>query len=130
MKKVQRDPSIKAAAVNSETIILYKNKISSGNNRSRICKEVYASAPIVIYTVKSFWLLQEISERIKLFKAAGLIKFWYDQFINKRTAENDNELSKQPKVLTLSQFYGCFGILVCGLGLSFVVFMIEIISKK
>ena len=94
-----------------------------------MCAETIASALMVIYTPKNFWLLKELNEKIGLMKAAGLIDFWYFQLIDKKLAKK-TKIKEKPKILKLVQFQGCFGILMCGLGLIFLVFTFEIVKNK
>lgn len=130
MKEIQKNPSFNAASHGMRNSILYTNQISPAKDRMKVCKEVFLNVPIVMYTVKNFWLLEEINEKIKLLKAAGLIDFWNNQFIDKRRVTKENNLDIEPKVLKISQFYGGFGILTCGMLISFVAFMVEKMRKN
>jgi hypothetical protein len=93
-----------------------------------ICKDVMLSIPEVIYTIKDFYLLDEFNYKIELMISAGLIDFWYFEFIDKKSSKI--KFQKHPKSLKLQHFEGCFGILVCGSFVSFIVFVMEILMRK
>lgn len=82
------------------------------------------SISIVMYTQKNFYLTEALNEKISLFQAAGLIQYWH---IYERKNFIDN--SNPPKILTFHQLLGAFQILLCGCGISALVFIAEIIAK-
>lgn len=104
-------------------MVLYSNQVAAKEKRNTICNEVFANVPMVIYTRKHFFLLDELNMNIELLKAAGLIDFWYFQFIDKKFSKSPEKA--RPIVLTLVQFQGCFGIFLSGIAISLIVFMIE-----
>jgi hypothetical protein len=110
-------------------MILFANQNVNEQNRQKICDEVFATVPLVIYTTKNFWLLEGINEKIGTFKAAGLMDFWYFQFID-REKSRVVRVDKAPKILSLGQFQGCFLVLLSGLGLGLGIFVMEIAAKK
>lgn len=125
---IQNNPSIKAAFPKAKRFILYENQITSEENRQTMCKETFASTPTVIYTVKDFWLLEEINEKIELFKAAGFMEFWYYQFIDRKKTSIESS-QNNPKILSLLHFQGCFAILLSGFAVSILAFVLEIMGK-
>lgn len=127
MTKVQTDPSSKGAVIRLKTMMLYYNQKASEEFRRTICKEAFASVSMVIYSQKNFVLLDEFNEKIELFKSAGLIDFWCSQQIDRILMKV--EVSNQPKVLTFEHVKGCFWILMMGSLISFVVFLVELLSR-
>jgi hypothetical protein len=114
---------------NAKTMILFVNQNANEENHQKICDEVFATVPMVIYTVKNFWLLEGIDEKIGTFLAAGLMDFWYFQFID-REKSRVVLLDKAPKILSLGQFQGCFLVLLSGLGLGLAIFVMEVAANK
>ena len=90
----------------------------------KICKEVIVTIPVVIYTRKDFYLLEELNERIGIIKNSGLIDFWNFQ---ETYQVNDKTSAVENKKLTMDDLIGCFQILIFGLIASFASFVIEII---
>lgn len=126
LNKIQSDPSYKAAFVRSLTKTLLTNRLSPKDRRFTFCKEVLMTMPIVIYTKKNFYLLEKFSEKIEIFKAAGLVEFWNYQFNNKNIL-NFRE-SQKPKILSIHHLFGSFEILFLGWGVSFVAFSTEVFA--
>lgn len=82
------------------------------------------SIPIVMYTRKNFFLIEELNEKLEAFKAAGLIVKWYKDDLN-QTALNEKE-SIAPRIISTHDVLGSFQILSFGLVGSFIVFLTEI----
>lgn len=130
LDKVGGDSSFKGAAGRTQTEILYLNqKVSKdlrhNHNEFIICKDVVITIPVVVYTRKDFYLLDELNLKIGMIKSAGLINFWYSQDIQVKTA--DQKASVVIKALTIHDLMGCFQILVFGLIVSFIAFGFELI---
>lgn len=121
--KIQSDPSVKLAFLEALTMLLYSNQKTSEDKRINIAKETFATVPLVIYSKQNFWLLDTINKKIQLFKAAGLIKFWFQKFVDTDTLKVVKTTS--PKVLEIHQFQGCIIVLLVGLAFSFLVFLLE-----
>lgn len=88
-----------------------------------MCKETLAVFPIVIYTLKDFYLLDALNIKIDTLKASGLFEYWHYQdfdFHNITKAETNN-----PKQLTINHLSGCFQLWIWGCSASFVVFLME-----
>jgi hypothetical protein len=79
--------------------------------------------PIVFYTVKDFFLLDAINQKLDMIKASGLVEFWNSQAIDRKSSKINFENS--PKVFTLNQFTGSFQVLLYGLSVSLAVFVVE-----
>lgn len=84
--------------------------------------------PIVLYTVKDFFLLDSLNDKIEMLKSSGLVDKWHFDIIKKNFIKTD--FSKQPKVLTIKNLLGCFQLLSFGLFFGFVVFILECLLKK
>lgn len=91
-------------------------------------KTPLASIPIVAYTRKNFFLLDALNKKIDCFKAAGLIDYWF--FNDYNLANATAKTFEGPKQLTVDKLAGCFKILSFGCGVSFVVFIIELVAQK
>jgi hypothetical protein len=120
---LSNDSSFQAAFPSSLLKILYHNQISERRFRLNICKEGFMTVPVVFYTVKDFYMLNEMNEKIEMFKASGLTNFWSHENIDIKFLNYKED--KSPKVFTLSQFAGAFKVLLFGLSVSFVVFVVE-----
>jgi hypothetical protein len=107
------DSTFKGAIVRSSSQIMPK---------FRVCREVFVSVPVVIYTKKDFYLLDVINEKIEDLKASGLIEYWLLIAMNRKVKEKD---LNEPKVLSIQRLIGCFQILLFGYFLSLFVFIVE-----
>lgn len=77
--------------------------------------------PIVIYTKKDFFLVNEIDNEIEIFKSAGLIEFWDFK-------SNDHKVTgSMLNPLTLDHLNGSFQILLIGSVVSLIVFVMELL---
>jgi hypothetical protein len=123
-ERVHRDPDFAATYEESLLRSLYWNQQNDFDHQKRICKEFFMIRPEVIYTKKNFYLLEEINGKLSFLVNSGLIEFWSYRDINKMKL--DAREAKAPKILTLSHFQGCFGILALGIVVSYVVFLCEV----
>lgn len=128
LEKIRNDPYFKGAFGRSLTRILYLNQLVKKELRHKICNDNVVTIPVVIYTQKDFYLLDEINEKLRNMIAAGLINFWYKQVVDETKSKEDHQV--QPRVLTMNDLFGCFEILICGCAISLVALLIEIISRK
>lgn len=122
--EISSDSSFNAALGESFKSLYYSDLYNS--KVFAHCRDSLLTIPQVIYTVKDFYLLEAINEKVELLKSAGLIDFWWNQFIETPKVPAQNV----PKSLRLHNFDGCFGILFCGSFLGFVTFLIELFMKK
>lgn len=127
LSQIEENPSIKWAYGGSLLRILYLNQEKPKDKRFKICKDVVATIPIVIFTKQDFYLMDELNEKIVFLRASGLIEYWQFQDIDKDFL-NFKE-SCEPKVLTLTILEGCFHILLIGWFGSLIAFIFELISK-
>lgn len=108
--------------------MIYQNQFLPFNLRKTICKEVFLTVPEVIFTIKDFFLLDELNKKIQMLEASGLIEFWGYKYIDKKHL--NLKQSNEPKVLTMNNFKGCFGVLMFGAATSFVSFVFESFAFK
>lgn len=106
--------------INSDLLYHHSIKNLSG---FQICREAFMLVPVVIYTKKNFYLLRTINEKIEIFKAAGLIEYWYSLSFNKELLTKH---SIPPKVLTFDHLSGCFFIWICGCLVSLLTLVFEL----
>jgi hypothetical protein len=104
----------------------YLNQYRPIDQRFTICKEILLTLPVVIYTKKDFFLIDELDRKLSDLMAAGLVDHWRHKVLKK----HKNEREKRPKVLTMKKLAGCFHILLCGLAISFVAFIFECGIRK
>lgn len=124
LEKMKTDSTFKGAYGGSIAYFLYTNQINSKSMQNKFCPDAFLTIPVVIYTSKDFFLLEALNEEIQLLKSAGLINFWhYQKYIDTKILKMKQ--SKSPKVLTMRHFEGCFGILMLGNLIGFLVFLIE-----
>lgn len=107
---------------------LYSNQVGAKDSRLVICKEVFMTIPIVIYTSKNFCLLDSLSDKIEVLKSTGLILKWHYEIIKKDFMKADDVA--QPKVMTVQQLLGCFKLLGLGCVTGVFVFVVECLLKK
>lgn len=81
----------------------------------------------MIYARKNFFLLDDINRLIEIFKSAGLVDFWYSKFIKTDIFVDED---KQPKVINLNKFKGCFDVFLFGCVVSLTAFLIELVVGK
>lgn len=121
--KVQSDPTFKGAVFRSLTMSLYANQIRPTNERFKICKEVFLNIPVVIYSLKDFYLLHEMNEEIENLKSSGLIEYYNFEYVDKKFLKIEEV--KAPSNLKFEHLLGSFELLLCGLLLGFLAFGVE-----
>lgn len=126
--KFHSDPLYKGAYVISELAVLYRNqKFTKEDSRLTVCRDVIASYPVVIYTRKNFFLLDELNEKIALFKSAGLIGLWQMEDIDRRFLKIKE--SSNPEPLSVNHLMGSVYLLIMGYLFSLSLFLYEIIKR-
>lgn len=126
MKKINSDPTFKGAMGRPLMKVIYLNQMSPKENRNHICKDVFMTISVVIFTKKDFYLLDKINNEIGKFQASGLIDFWHNQNVNREVEDKDK---RYPTVLKLTQLLSCFQLLFVGFLVSFLIFISEIFLK-
>lgn len=128
MEKINFGSNFKGVYEESLLRALYFNQLKPFNSRYHICNEVFMTIPIVIYTRKNFYLIDELNEKIENLKAAGLINLWNYQPIDERI-RFEHDMTKAT-ALRLEQLVGIFEIFGAGLLISFFVFAVELLKFK
>lgn len=93
-----------------------------------MCKEVFMTIPVVLYTLKDFYLLDSLDEKIEQMKSAGLFEKLNLDIIKKNLVKNDVEMF--PKVLNVNNLLGSFQLLCLGFCLASLVFGLEILMES
>lgn len=109
----------------SKTMTIYSNLVNSKIRPFNICKETFMTVPVVLYSLKDFYLLDAMTEKIEICKAAGLVEYWNMQHMNRKILRTDS--SQHPKILELDHLLGCFQILLLGNVIGFLVFCFEVV---
>lgn len=123
MKKIQSQPSFKGAFGRSRTKIYYLNQNSLKELRHKICDNAVVTYPVVIYTRKNFYLIDELNKKIEILRSAGLIDFWNHEIIDVKKSKV--EMLSSPKVLSFVHIIGSFQILLAGSVSGCLVFVFE-----
>ncbi|CRK90108.1 CLUMA_CG003826, isoform A [Clunio marinus] len=126
--RILNNPEFLGALGDSMTMIAFHNQKMSEDFRYLICHDVVLIAPIVMYTLKDFYLLNEINSNIDVFTAAGLVDLWHYRDIDKQALKIKS--FDNPKVLSLIQLTGCFQVLIFGYSISLIIFMGEILLRS
>jgi hypothetical protein len=120
------DPLFLGSLSETVTAIHYENQKSINSKKLHICKQTFMTISSTIYTQKDYFLIDELNLKIKTLNAAGLIQYWHDNYsVTKRLSKE-----KYPKVIEMRHLFGCFQLWCMGLGLSFIVFSYEVLSKR
>lgn len=83
--------------------------------------------PVVAYTSKNVYLLDEINKNIELMMSAGLIEKWQQENIGRKFMKSDEP--REPKALTYQKILGCFHLLLLGCFCGTVVFASEFVNQ-
>ena len=124
---IHSDSDFKGTMGRPLSSVLYFNLQILKDKRLIICRETYMLIPVVIFAQKDFFLLDAFNEKLDIMNQAGLIDFWYKKDF--KNIDLRDEITKSPKVLSLTDFLACFQVLIFGLIASFIVFLIELIRK-
>lgn len=128
LSKIHDNPSFKGAFGRSLTRIVYLNKkLPTASTSHKICKDVVVTTPCVIYSVKDFYLLDEMNKQIGMLKASGLIRFWNSKY--SEMGPTNIRKPKTEKVLTIRDLSGCIQIWVFGCSASLAVFVLELLTR-
>lgn len=120
VNKIGDDSTYKAAYGGSLSVALYFNE---NNSKFKICKQVFMTIPMVMYSLQNFYLLDAMNDKIEVLKSAGLVDFWLSRDIYKNISRAREVI--YPKVLSFLHLRGIFDILLIGFAISLIVFMFE-----
>ncbi|CRK90114.1 CLUMA_CG003832, isoform A [Clunio marinus] len=122
LKEIRTNPNFKAAYADAllQRYLNFKNS----NESQHICKEAFATnLPVVIYSLRDFYLLNALNEKILEMIKAGLIDQWKRESF--RQGVLNVQESIEPKVLTVDDLEGSFLILIFGCLLGSIAFLCE-----
>lgn len=122
------DSDFKGSLAHGLTEVLYLFNQQPRFNDMFVCKEVFMSVPIVIFTAKDSFLIDALNEKIGYLKSAGLIEYWHMNMLEKSKMEPKQ--SKIPKVIRTRHLSGCFQVWIAGLALSTFILIFEVVVKK
>jgi hypothetical protein len=125
ISELQSNPSFKGAYFSSENTVIVLNSINPKSLQLKTCKETFLALPLVIYTQKSHFLLDKLSDNIEDLKASGFIEFWH----RKNATKNLKTENSFQKSLNFSDLTGCFVLIFCGFFVSFTSFCCEVVYK-
>lgn len=109
----------------SETVQV--NEKQYFNYTYNICKEGFVTISIVMYFRKNFYLTVVIDELINRLESGGLIEYWENFYIDKRSRKSSG--SQEAMKTTFGNVIGCFQLLAFGWSLALMCFTTEVIVK-
>lgn len=121
------NPSYKSGVIVPVMEVIYSNLINQKNFTLKILKEHLMDVPIVYYFPKHFHLLDEIDEKMGIYKAAGLVSLWMDKYLDKKYLHIE-EPTTGPRVMNLKDLRGGVEMFIFGIILSAIIFVIEKMS--
>lgn len=80
---------------------------------------------LIFYFRKSFYLVDEINERIRRFRSSGIINYFISKYADEKYLKVEDE-NNGPSQLTVDHFIGIIQFLIFGLSVSFVLFICEV----
>lgn len=131
IKDIATKPGSNVALLRSYTGAMYSNQLNFNKTEqiiSLLCKEIFMSFPVVIYTPKNFYLTEALDEKIEILQAAGLIDHWHSQIIDPRFLKLRE--SAEPKGIKLETLSGCFFTWIICCLISFSTFLGELLIGK
>lgn len=122
------NPDFDGAFLISEDHLAYMNMLTYPNVMVNYAKEVLATFNLCVYFNKKSSLIREVNNNLIDFNTYGFVKLWKSKFIQKRYLFK--QINKEPKDLQISQLLGGFEMLCMGLAISFLAFVIELLTLK
>lgn len=123
------EEGVKAAMMTTLMSIAYLNQKTYRNFTLKTCKQELMMANLVFYYQKDFFLKSAIDQKINELSTAGIIMHWIETYIDKKFL-NWKSLKVGPNKLQMHHLNGVFHVGFIGLGISIVVFVIELASVK
>jgi hypothetical protein len=119
------DPHFKAAfAEPLDTVI----RLSADGIFFNFLSEYLSTLPVTIYFQKDSYLSKTFDDKVQLMVAAGLTEYWIHQEWKAKSVKINT--NSDPKVMSVSDLALSFYLCLCGLGISFVVFISELLLYK
>ena len=128
MQKMVLDPDFKGAILSSEDHIAYMNEKASPKSFFHSSQEIVSSFNLCIYMHRKSCLVQKINENILSLQSNGLMVTWSKNFVDYSYLKE--KTFNEPKVLVIDQLFGAFELLALGIAISFLSFVVEVISIK
>lgn len=119
------DPNFKGVVFQYITNALYSNQQNLKSFTYKICSESLMTNHLIFYFRKNFYLVDEINERIRRLRSAGIINFFISKYSDEKYKKIE-ETNNGPTQLTVNHFIGILQLWLFGLIVSFVLFLIEI----
>lgn len=123
------EEGVKAAMMTTMMSVAFANQKTYRNFTLKTCKQELMMANLVFYFQKDFFLKTAIDRMINELSTAGIITHWIDTYIDKKFL-NWKSLNFGPNKLQMHHLIGVFNVGFIGLGISIVVFVIELSTVK
>lgn len=123
------EEGVKAAMMSTAMDVTFRNQKTYRNFTLKTCKQELMMANLVFYFQKDFFLKSSIDRLINELSTAGIITHWIDSFIDKKFLYW-KEIKYGPNRLQMHHLNGVFHVGFIGLGISLVVFVIELSMEK
>lgn len=124
------DSNFKGALAGTLTTVAQLNeKFSSQNIRFRTISEKIVPLYISMAMRPHSYLKEPFEQELERYRESGLIKHWMSKFYNERYLKDDSN-QEIPRPLTLNQLNGIFLLYLILMAFSFLVFLLELLSKK
>lgn len=108
---------------------MYRNQKTHENFTLQLFQHDLLMANVVMYFRKNFFLKESIDRTLKKLSNAGLIQYWINQFVDRRYLYWKNART-EPFQTKLIHLRGAFTVGFIGLGLSSLVFVVEILWAR
>lgn len=102
----------------------------NGNYQLKTLRKNIVTVPIEMLLSKGNALLSRIDQVLFLIKESGLIDHWREEISSRELALEAKMSFRSEKVLTLNNLRGGFLLWSIGIGVSLVVFVVEICRYK
>lgn len=126
------DPNFKGAVLSSMDEVAYLNKKHVNARVNGLTyhnlKESIFTSQVAMFFQKNSYLTEAFDQKIKRLKSNGLINYWISQYIDFNYL-NVKQIRKAPDKLNLPQLLGGFQIWFCGICVSSIAFIAEVIVR-
>jgi hypothetical protein len=126
-----QDPEFKGALISSVLHVAYRNKMNLSNEKLHIAAEMFLTQQIAMFFPKTSCLIQVFDTVIIDIVSSGLIDIWANNIVPPvYRRSHDVEGTKEPQKLTLYQLRGAYKLYGGAIGVSAIVFLLELLSKR
>lgn len=123
------DSSFKGGIIQPLLEVIFLNQQNYKNYTFNVLKEYLIDVQIVYYFPKNYYLVEPLNEKIGICKAAGLVKFWMERYIDKSYIKIKQQKTSA-RILSLHQLLGGFQVLAIGLLVAILAFIVEKFSTS